>query len=198
MKRLFYLLLGNTLSSFAIACVLCSGLGSFGCTAGNFAIANIFKISLGVASFVTESIMLAYATYKNEGIGWTAIVNATYGSFMIDIFYRLLPISPWMALFGFLLPIAWAYMGKAGWGDTGTNLAMRAIIKQTGKSIKFCRFIIDAIFLAIAFIGARNMITWFTITLTFGTGPVIQFIYKLIKYEPVDIEHKYLLSKKGV
>jgi uncharacterized membrane protein YczE len=195
-KKLLYLLGGNTLSSFAIACVLNSGLGAFSCTAGNSGIASFMGISLGLASFITETLMLLYATYRNEGVGWTAIINTTYGSLMIDVFHKLLPICPWLSLGGLLLPIAWSYMGRAGWGDTGTNLAMVALMKQTGKSLRFCRCCIDITFLMFALLWASHTVSLFTLFLTFATGPIVQFVYGKIHYNPELIKHHYILAKR--
>ena len=95
-KRLFNLVSGITVSSIGIACVLNSGLGCFSLTAANTALTNWFGISLSMAGMIMEGLMLLYATYKGEGIGLTAIINATFGSIAMDLFHLILPKSPWM------------------------------------------------------------------------------------------------------
>lgn len=194
MFKYIKLILGVTLSSLSIAMVINCGLGAFAITTCNIALSNWFRISLGLAGFISEAVMLLYASAKGEGLGWTAIVNATYGSFMIDIFSRLLPHSIFLSIGLIILPVAWAITGSVGLGDTGSNLLTNALVKSTGKSIRFIRTIIEVTVLLIGFLGARSFVTWFTIVMTLTIGYIAQFIYKLIKYNPTDIEHKYLIQ----
>ena len=193
LKRLTTLFIGNTLAALCIAMVINSGLGCFAVTSTNLAIANFFNISLGTAGMLFELAMLLFATYKGEGIGVTSIVNAVYGSYVLDFFRMLLPTHPALVVGLLILPVGWALMGKAGLGDTGSNIVMNALMKQTGKSVGFIRTIEECLFMLIGFIGARQYVTWFTVVLSFGLGYLLQFVYKLIKYEPTKINHKFLI-----
>ena len=196
-KKLTTLVTGNTLASLGIAMVINSGLGCFSVTSANLAISNFFGISLGTAGMLVELIILLIATYRGEGIGLTAVCNAFYGSYAIDFFRMLLP-SHILMVFGLLIiPFGWALMGKAGLGDTGCNVLMNSILKQTNKSIGFVRGVQECLFMLIGFLGARQYVTWFTIALSFGLGYLLQFIYKLIKYEPTKINHKFLIKASG-
>ena len=94
MKRMTSLLVGNTIASLGISMLIKSGLGCFALTAGNIAIANWFGITVGTAGMIIELIMLLLATYLGEGIGLTSIVNAIYGSLMIDVFCAIVPTNP--------------------------------------------------------------------------------------------------------
>lgn len=195
-KRLSSLLVGDTLSALGIAMVVNSGLGCFAVTAANLSIASIFGISIGIAGMIVELITLLLATWQKEGIGITAIVNAVYGSLMVDFFISVIPCHPLMVLGVLILPIAWAMMGKAELGDTGTNILMNAIIKKTGKSIKLIRTIEECVFLAIGLIGARDYVTWFTLLLSVGLGYLIQVVYKLIKYDPTKMKHSFVIKRQ--
>ena len=197
LKRLTTLFIGNTLAALCIAMVINSGLGCFAVTSTNLAIANFFNISLGTAGMLFELAMLLFATYKGEGIGVTSIVNAIYGSYVLDFFRMLLPTHPALVVGLLVLPVGWALMGKAGLGDTGSNIVMNALMKQTGKSVGFIRTIEECLFMLIGFIGARQYVTWFTVVLSFGLGYLLQFVYKLIKYEPTKINHKFLIKTSG-
>lgn len=195
-KKLTSLFIGNTLASLGIAMVVNSGLGCFAITAANLSIANLTGLSMGTVGMLVELVMLTIATCKGEGIGWTAIVNAIYGSYLIDFFMMLLP-KHILMIFGLLiLPFGWCLMGKAGLGDTGSNILMNALVKQSNKSIGLVRGILECTFLAIGFIGARNYVTWFSILLSVGLGYFLQFVYKLIKYEPTQIKHKFLVGHR--
>ena len=132
-QKLIKLVLGNTLASFAISCVVRAGFGCFSTTAANMALANWFGITVGMAGMLIELLMLSIATWKGEGIGWTSIINATYGSLMIDVFLILLPKSPFMILGLLLLPIAWAMMGSVGLGENGGIIIEDGNFKPFGE-----------------------------------------------------------------
>ena len=174
--------------------VINSCLGVFAITSCNMALSLNFNIPFSVASTIVELIMIAYASYKGEGLGVSAIVNATYSSIMIDVFKYILPQSKLFCIGLLLLPVGWMIMGKAGLGDTGSNLMMNAILKSTGKSVRTVRTIQELLLLTIGFIGARNYVTWFSIVITILIGPITQFIYNLFKYEPTKVVHKYLIQ----
>lgn len=196
-QRLIKLILGNTLASFAISCVVKAGFGCFSTTAANAALSSWFGISIGMAGMLVELIMLAIATYKGEGIGWTSIINATYGSLMIDVFLAILPESPFMLLGLMLLPIAWATMGSVGLGENGGNTLMNAILKHTNLNITVVRGVQEFILLLIGFIGARNMVTIFTVVLVFGLGPLLEVVYKWLGFDPTTVKHQYLIKLGG-
>lgn len=194
-KRLTSLMFGNTLAALGIAMVINSELGCFAITAANLSVSNILGISLGTTSMLIELIMLSIATYRKEGIGLTAIVNATYGSYLIELFMYLLPKHLLLCLGLFIIPFGWAMMGKAGFGDTGSNILMNSLLKQSNKSMGIIRGILEILFLIIGYIGAKNYVTWFTLLLTFTLGYILQFSYKLIKYEPTKIKHKFIIGR---
>lgn len=194
MRKLFRLIVGVTLSSLGIAMVINSNLGTFAITSCNMAISNWLNIPLSVASILVEGAMIAYAAYKGEGLGITAIVNATYGSIMVDVFHQLLPQFSWLCIGLVLLPIGWTLIGRAGWGDTGSNIVMNSLLKTTGKGVGLIRTIEEVIFIIIGFLGARNYVTWFSLVITILIGPIAERIYKILKYEPTKVNHKYVIQ----
>ena len=195
MKRMTSLLVGNTIASLGISMLIKSGLGCFALTAGNMALANWFGITVGTAGMILEIIMLLLATYLGEGIGLTSIVNAVYGSVMIDVFSFILPSNPLMILGLLIIPFGWVLMGRAAYGDTGSNILMNALLKKYGLSISFMRGIQEVVFLSLGLLGARQYVTWLTIALTFGLGYLLQFCYGLVKYDPTEINHSFLIKR---
>lgn len=195
-RRIMRMLIGITIASLGIACLLNSSLGCFAVTAAYKAISGWFNIPLAVVNIIIEIIMIYTATKLGEGLGLTAIVNATYGAIMINIFHNVLPHNTILALGVFLLPIGWSIIGRAGFGDTGTNILMRAIMKNTGLSVRISRLLVDCTFLIIASFGAQNYVTLFTIVLTFFYGPLLQIIYNLMGYKPAEVEHEFLITSK--
>lgn len=195
MKRMTSLLIGNTIASLGISMLIKSGLGCFALTAGNMALANWFGITVGTAGMILEIIMLLLATYLGEGIGLTSIVNAIYGSVMIDVFSFILPSNSLMIIGLLIIPFGWVLMGRAAYGDTGSNILMNALLKKYGLSISLMRGTQEVVFLSLGLLGAREYVTWFTIALTFGLGYLLQICYKLVKYDPTKIKHSFLIKR---
>ena len=197
MVKLIRLLTGVLLSSLGIAMVTNSCLGTYAITTTVQAIANWGAIPFGIANLLIEIGMIGYATYKGEGLGWTAIVNALLGSVLISTFLEILPQHPVMFIGIFIVPFAWALMGSVGWGDTGSNILMRALMKNTGKDIVTIRTIEEVFFLTIGFLGARNLVTVFSVIITITTPLILKVIYSVIHYKPAEVEHHFI-SFRGI
>ena len=68
-------------------------------------------------------------------------------------------------------------------------------MKKTGRSIGLVKTVQECVFL---FIGLfSHQVTWFTFVLSFTLGHVMNFIYKLMKYDPTAIQHSYLIKGGG-
>lgn len=197
MVKLIRLFTGVLLSSLGIAMVTNSCLGTYAITTTVQAIANWGAIPFGIANLLIEMGMIGYATYKGEGLGWTAIVNALLGSVLISTFLEILPQHPAMFIGIFIVPFAWALMGSVGWGDTGSNILMRALMKNTGKDIITIRTIEEVFFLTIGFLGARNLVTVFSVIITITTPLILKVIYSAIHYKPAEVEHHFI-SFRGI
>lgn len=196
MKNILKSTWGVTIASFGIACVANSDLGAFALTAAGKAVTHWSGIPFAISYLLLELSMLAWATYKGEGIGWTALINGIYGSLMVAMFHEILPHHWILFIGGFVIPYGYGVMGKAGLGETGSCLFTTVLMKLTGWNIIVCRTLLDSCLVLIGFIGARQYVTLFTVFLTLMTGPGLHFIYKLVNYKPTKIEHKYLISKK--
>ena len=196
MRRFLRLISGIILSSFAITMVIHAQLGVFPITAMNLSLANMLGISIGVSGMIVELVILILAYKLGEGLTLTGIVNATIGSLLIDFWHIILPYHPVMILGVLLLPRAWYFSGSAGLGDTNQNLLTNAILKRTNKSMGFIRMCQEVLFVGIGFLAARSSITLLTIVLSLGFGYVMQFEYKLLKYDSSKVEHKFLIKGK--
>ena len=194
-ERLFKLFSSTILASFCITCILHSNLGSFATTSANVAFSNWFPISIGLAGFIVEAVIVVALLLLHEGIGLTGIVNMTVGSVFIDIFNAILPYHPLMVLALPLLGVAWAWMAQAQFGESNSNLLTTALMKKTGKSISLIRGIQECSFLVIGFIGS-NCVTVFTLVLSLFLEKMLGVIYKLIKFNPVDLKHQYIIKGK--
>lgn len=192
LKRFLRVFIGTTIASFGIAAVMNSGYGAFAVSGMNKAVANWFGIPFVVANILTELLMIAYATYKGEGLGWAAIINGTYGAVMISLFHEILPHVGWIFWFGLLIPIGWSIMEKGRLGATGSNVLMIAIMKQTGLKITTVRVFEEGAQLLIALLGAREYVTWVTVVLVFAVPVLLRLIYKITNHKPTQVEHDYI------
>ena len=194
MKNIFKSVMGITISAFGIACVTNCDIGAFALTAASKSLGNLTGISFGIMYMLIEIGFLIFATIKGEGIGWTAILNGTYGSLMIGQFHEILPHHPIRVLCVFLIPIGYSIMGKARLGETGSNIFTTTIMKMTGWNVALCRFLLEISLLGIGFIAAREYVTIYSILISILAGPVLHVIYHVFKFKPTKVEHKYLIK----
>lgn len=197
LKRICNLFLGVMISSLAIALMLNCDLGCFVETAVYKGISIKLGMPLFLANILCEVIMISIATYYGEGLGWTAVVNATFGALMINLFHNILPHHPLLCFGGLLIPVGWSMLEKARYGSTGTNILMKAIMKTTGKSLFKVRTVIELLFLLVAYLTTPQYVTWFTIALTFSAPVLLKYGYKLLGHKPVEIDHDFIISKKN-
>ena len=196
-KKLLKLFSGVVLSSFGITCVIHANLGVFPITATNIAVSNWLGISMGVAGMIVELSILGLALYLGEGVSLTGIVNATLGSLLIDFWNPILPYHPLMVLGILVLPIAWFLSSSVGLGDTNQNLLTNGIIKRTNKSLGLVRTLQESTFMIIGLVGGKGCITPLTIALSLFFGNIMEFEYKLLKYDPTKVTHSYLIGAKS-
>ena len=196
-KKLLKLFSGVVLSSFGITCVIHANLGVFPITATNIAVSNWLGISMGVAGMIVELLILGLALYLGEGVSLMGIVNATLGSLLIDFWNPILPYHPLMVLGILVLPIAWFLSSSVGLGDTNQNLLTNGIIKRTNKSLGLIRTLQESTFMIIGLIGGKGCVTPLTIVLSLFFGKIMEFEYKLLKYDPIKVTHSYLIGAKS-
>lgn len=194
-KKIINIFIGTTIAALGIAMVLNSDLGAFATTAMNKSFCYWTGLPFWVVNLLVELCMIGYATHKGEGLGWTAVINATYGSVMIGIFHSILPHNSLLFVGVFILPFAWSIMEKAGLGATGSNILMRSLMKTTGEQLTTIRLYEEISQLIIVFLGARQYITWFTIVLSFTTPYIINGVYKITNHKPAMIKHDFIICK---
>jgi uncharacterized membrane protein YczE len=198
MKNIIKSMVGISISAFGIACVANSDIGAFALTAASKSLGRITGIPFGVTYMMIEIIFLLFATWKGEGIGWTAILNGTYGSLLIGQLHEVLPHHPNMVWCVFLIPVGYSIMGKACLGETGSNIFTTTIMKMTGWNVIITRFLLEMSLLGIGMIGAREYVTIYSLLITLLAGPVIHVIYHMFKFVPTKTEHKYLIRYRRI
>ena len=91
--------------------------------------------------------------------------------------------------------IGFYFMTASGMGNSSSNGLMNVFQKLTGKSVGLIRTTEDVSFMALGFLlgGTVNI---GTLILTFGFGYLLNFIYRLFKFDPTKVQHQYLGGEK--
>ena len=187
------LLVGQVVTSFAIAMVINGGLGVFPITATNLAVCGWFGISYGVANMITEALALIYAVYRGEKFGWATLLSCFTCGALIDVFMGVLPTSYYLIPLGLICtPIGYAITGSCGMGENATCMLQTALQKQFNKSTGFIRTVMEVCYLIVGVLGARSSITWFSIVLSVTFGTIVNIVYKVMKYEPTKVKQNYI------
>jgi uncharacterized membrane protein YczE len=196
-QRIILTIVGGAISAFGIASLINSGLGCFGITAAYLGLSKVTGIPFSIVSLIIEGLMLVYVCYKGEGVGLSSILACSYVSILIDVFKMILPSHPIMIVFGICTMLGWAITAIGALGEGATNILTTTLVKQTGKSVSYIRTIIELCYYVVAYLFAREQITFVTIILVFATGKITDIFYKLFKYDPVNVKHDYIIQIKN-
>ena len=196
-QRIMLTIIGGAISAFGIASLINSGLGCFGITAAYLGLSKVTGIPFSMISLIIEGLMLVYVCYKGEGVGISSILACSYVSILVDIFKVILPSHPIMIVFGICTMLGWAITAIGALGEGATNILTTTLVKQTGKSVSYIRTIIELCYYVVAYLFAREQITFVTIILVFATGKITDIFYKLFKYDPVNVRHDYIIQIKN-
>lgn len=187
------LLIGQVVTSFAIAMVINGGLGVFPITATNLAVCGWFGISYGVANMITEALALVYAVCRGEKFGWATLLSCFTCGALIDVFMSVLPTSYYLIPLGLICtPIGYAITGSCGMGENATCMLQTALQKQFNKSTGFVRTVMEVCYLIVGVLGARSSITWFSIVLSVTFGTIVNIVYRAMKYDPTKVKQNYI------
>lgn len=194
MNKYIKLGIGLILQALGIALVISSGT-TFAITSFNQGISNTFLISYGTASMVVELMTIAINYCFKEKIGITTIASAILNGYLVDIFLLLVPTISLSLIYlpfgAIIMGIGFYFMTVSGMGNSSSNGLMNVLQKITGKSVGLIRTIEDVSFMILGFLlgGTVNI---GTLILTFGFGYLLNFIYRLFKFDPTKVQHQYL------
>ena len=194
MNKYIKLGIGLILQALGIALVISSGT-TFAITSFNQGISNTFLISYGTASMVVELMTIAINYCFKEKIGITTIASAILNGYLVDMFLLLVPTISLSLIYlpfgAIIMGTGFYFMTVSGMGNSSSNGLMNVLQKLTGKSVGLIRTTEDVSFMALGFLlgGTVNI---GTLILTFGFGYLLNFIYRLFKFDPTKVQHQYL------
>ena len=194
MNKYLKLGIGLILQALGIALVISSGT-TFAITSFNQGISNTFLISYGTASMVVELMTIAINYCFKEKIGITTVASAILNGYLVDMFLLLVPTISLSLIYlpfgAIIMGTGFYFMTVSGMGNSSSNGLMNVLQKITGKSVGLIRTIEDVSFMILGFLlgGTVNI---GTLILTFGFGYLLNFIYRLFKFDPTKVQHQYL------
>lgn len=201
-KRISYLILGQITIALGIALVINSQLGAFPITLTNLSLSNLTGLSFGLISMLVELIIILFCLLLRSKIGVATLFNGVLGGYFIDFTLLFLPVPNqiiiklmYLLLGSITLVIGFYIQGNARLGKTSSNLLTACIRKKYNLSITTMKLIQEISFTLIGLIGAFSQFGLATIILAIFFGKLMDFLYKLLNYDPTKVEHTYITFK---
>lgn len=203
MKRLTQLFIGLILYALGIYFTLQANLGVAPWDAFHQGLAQKFGITFGQASIVVGVVIVIFNMFFKENIGIGTIANTVIIGLIIDLFYKI-DLVPEMTHFlsGLFIIIlgmviialaTYFYIGAA-YGAGPRDGLMIIMVKVTQKPVGLVRLSLEStVLLAGILLGGKIGVG--TIIIALGIGPIVQLVFKILKFEIEKVEHQYLFSQ---
>lgn len=200
MKRYLKLILGYFIFAVGVVITINANLGYSPWDVFHQGVGNIFNIKIGTANIIVGLIMLIVEVWYGEKFGMGCILNIILiGSFInIIMTNNLLPIFSNTYIRLFTIPIGMLIMGlgtyfhiNAGFGAGPRDSLMIILLKRTNKSVGFARNSIEITALVMGYL-LGGPVGIGTVIISLGLGFAIQFVFKILKFNPQDVIHRSL------
>jgi uncharacterized protein len=194
------LILGLLLYSVGIVCTVNAHLGLSPWDVFHQGLGHQIGMTMGQASIIVGLVIVFINFFFKEKVGIGTILNMFLIGWFLDylMINQLIPepqtlILKLLMLFAgmFIIGLAsYLYLG-AGFGAGPREGVMVALHKKTGKSVRFVRNSIEiTVFIAGYFLGGT--VGYGTVLLSVAQGYVIQFVFKIFKFNVKTVKHRYV------
>lgn len=198
--KIVRLVTGLLLYSVGIVCTVNAHLGLSPWDVFHQGLGNQIGMTMGQASILVGLVIVFINFFFKEKVGVGTILNMILIGWFLDyiMLNNLLPepqtfIFKWLMLVAGMFIIGFAsylYLG-AGLGAGPRDGVMVALHKKTGKSVRFVRNSIEiTVFVTGYFLGGT--VGFGTVILSVAQGYVIQFIFKIFKFNVKTVKHQYI------
>ncbi len=198
--KLIRLFLGYFILSYGFVMTINANLGLGTWDVFHQGISNMLGITIGQANILVGSAITLSNFFFKEKIGWGTVFNMIFIGLFIDILMmkglvpifqaftlRLLMIVLGLYIIGFG---TYLYIG-VGLGSGPRDGLMIALVKKTGKSVRFIKNTQEIIVVVIGYIlGGQVGIG--TIIMSFLGGYIMQFVFKLAKFDINEVSHRFI------
>lgn len=202
-KNITKLLFGILLYAVGIIFTINANLGVAPWDAFHQGVSINLNVTFGVASMAVGFFIVIINYLLGERIGVGTILNIFGIGLVIDFIFatNIIPVAS--TFFGGVLMIltgiiaitfATFFYISAGYGTGPRDGLMVALLKRTGKRIGVIRACIEISALTIGFFMG-GQIGFGTVILGVFVGPIMQFIFKVLKFDVKSVEHKYIIGR---
>lgn len=163
-------------------------------------ISRLTGITMGQASIFVGLILVIIDAFLGERLGWGTLCNMLFiGLFMdilmlnhmIPIFESTIPSVIMMLLGMVVIGIGSYFYIGAALGSGPRDGLMIALTKRTHKSVRFIRNSIELSALIVGYLLGGYVGTG-TIIMALALGYIIQFCFKVLKFDVSKIEHRFI------
>ena len=203
LKRSLIAVCGLAVFGFGIYLQLQANLGLDPWNALNQGLAQRFSVSFGTVSVLVSFAVILVDLLLHESIGLGTLLDAVTVGVCVDIFTALDLIRLENGLFGRLLAllsgILCACVGQFLYMKVGLSCGPRdgflvAVGKRVPKvPIGIVNLAIFAVVLVVS-IMLDSPIGIGTVVTTFGTGPIMELVFRVLRFEPRMVQHEGLFG----
>lgn len=203
LARLFRLFFGIILYAFGIVLSVKGDIGMSPWATFHAGISNVTPLTMGQATIIIGMLILVIDHLMGIKIGFGTVVNVLGIGTIVD-FIMASDIIPTMTTLTssiimviismFVIAFAtYFYMGAA-FGAGPRDGLMVGLVKKTNKEVGVIRSSMEITVLFIGFmLGAKVGLG--TVILGIFIGPVVHWVFKIMKFDVKEIKHQYLQLK---
>ncbi|OLS02606.1 YczE/YyaS/YitT family protein [Tissierella creatinophila] len=200
MKRYFKLILGFFIFAIGIVITINANLGYAPWDVFHQGVGNILNIKIGTANILVGLIMIIVGVLNGKKIGIGSILNMLLIGAFINIIMsnNLIPIFLNTYIRLITIPIGMIIMGfgtflyiDAGFGAGPRDSLMIILIEKTNKSVSFIRNAIEITVLVMGYL-LGGPVGIGTVIISLGLGFAIEFVFKILKFDPKAVVHRGL------
>ena len=192
------LVFGLFVFSVGTVCILNARIGVAPWDVFHQGVSRLTGITVGRASIFMGVIIVALDIYLGQPIGWGSIANMLLIGTFIDLLMLGNNVPSFEGFFPslILLLIGIVFHGlgvflyiAVGWGAGPRDGLMVVLMKKTGKSVRLIKSVIEVFAVSIGYLLGGNLGVG-TIIVAFLSGPIWQYIFKALKFNVNDVEHR--------
>lgn len=197
--RVFMVVMGMVIGAFNFYLMVKADIGLSPWDCFCMGLSNQFPITFGQAMQIVAVIVLALDLLLKEPIGVGSIIDALLVGYLVDLYTMLDPVpAPKNLLESILMMLcALVIMGIAQWIYMSAGLscgprdalvvAIGRILRKLPIGVAQCVLQGGALLAGILMGGPVGV---GTLVAAFGTGPVLQLVFNLVRFEPRDVQHE--------
>ncbi|SDG88531.1 Uncharacterized membrane protein YczE [Desulfosporosinus hippei DSM 8344] len=199
-KRIIRLFLGLFLFAVGIVLTINANLGLAPWDVFHQGIVYLTGITMGQASIGVGIILVIINAALGERVGWGSLGNMLFIGLFMDLIMLnyLIPIATdlisgliMMFLGMFIVGVASYFYIGAGLGSGPRDGLMIALTKKTNRSVRFIRNSIEISALIVGYL-LGGFIGIGTLIMSVALGYIIQFIFKLFRFNVKQVQHRFI------